>query len=1079
MLLMFSHFLLKNTIKSSIYLLNPLIIKQEEITLPKFAIIHYLDLAFDNHFPTKDLVYFSNIRANKRIPIYNIIDLISTEETSTLLNKTAGQEVRRWAQENVRNFKNINLLEVPNNSPDVIAVYNYNILKDLYKYKTSLLSLHYKYQNLFATYWHYVKEALTKENESHQFVKIELPNVIPNVNIINVILKFNPVKFSRIVSDVKLKQILDLYKWLLLSTRDNSTMKNISDEDSKRIVIEFSYKGYISFMPLYVIRSVCQDSELENSTKLSDMKAQRLLILTLFKIQNKINAILEADEEGQTTINSEESPEERADQIKHEDDEEHAEDFSITHDKDNLDNFPIADSITPAVKPKFLNKNDKSFDEKIDRMLDAKTLDLNHMLDTELAEMDASETDRIFEESIIQLESETEQESATPITINKDPEYLDKILTDKTLLNKFDEYMKEVLEFKLLTSQEIRTLRKTFEARQQLKSPYNTNLTIDSFKQIPIGQTKLTEADIKIEVNNSLITEDLKKEVILNMDKKYLSTVMKKDIAACVTNIEKSGIIIKEYTVENDSSVLGNYEIHRLTLKPLHGKESTVYFRLPKIDSEGEFTAAGIRLRVRKQRTDLPIRKISPTRVALTSNYGKLFIFRTERKSFDNYSYIASHIKETYIAGGGNILKIKPGNLYSNLIQLPNMYSNMSMNFDNIETDKYKLIFNYKQMTNYIDEKVIKDLASKDLVFIGYDKSKSILVTDYNDTIFNYTKNMEELGDLIDLLELDRTKVPKPFTMINILGDSIPLGVIMAYYLGISNLLSITGAKYQLLESNKQYKPNKNETVLKFADYKLIIESTKQEHHLLFNGFLYFKDIIKQYSLKDFDYKEVYLIVIEDRDFSLIHIKEINLLEELFLDPITIDVLASINEPTSFLKLLLRANELLKDFAHPDINDPKYSRIRGYDRVPGLMYRALAESVRTYKFKGSSKSKIELDPYKVWNNVTQDNTVKITEDNNPITDAKEIEAITFSGADGLNKDATPMYLRRYHKNDVGFISEATIDSGDVALNTYLTPYARFKDVRGLIDINNQDHVTNKSKLFSTSVLLSPGSDQDD
>lgn len=1079
MLLMFNQFLLKEAIRSPIYLLNPSVIKQEEITLPKLSILHYLDLAFDNHFPTRDMVYFNNIQKTKRIPVFNIIDLVSTEETSTLLNKTAAQEVRRWAQDNTKDFRNINLLEVPNNVADLVAVYNYNILKDLYRYKTSLLSAHYKYQNLFATYWHYVKEALMKENESYQFVKVELPNVIPNTNVVNVILKFNPIKFSRIVNDVRLAQVLDLYKWLLTSTRNSSTLKNITDEDSKRVIVEFSYKGYVSFMPLYIIRSVCQDSQLENSSKISDAKAQKLFILTLYKIQNKINAILEQTEQGQEETIIDETPDQRADQIKHEDDEEHSDDFDISHDNDNTDNFPEVNAATTGTKVAPLSKNDKIFDERINSAVDTKVANLNQLLDDELTSVDASETDRIFEDSILQLDAETEEDSKSPIVINTDPEHLDKILTDKTLLNKFDAYMKEVLEFKLLTSQEIRTLRKTFEARQQLKSPYDQNSTIDTFKQIAEGQTALTEADTKIEVNNTLVPDDLKKEVILNMDKKYLSSVMKKDIAACVTNIEKSGVIIKDYVVENNSSVLGNYEVHKLTLKPLHGKESTVYFRLPVIDSEGEFTASGIRYRMRKQRTDLPIRKISPTRVALTSNYSKLFVFRTERKSFDGFAYIVDHIKETYIAGDGNITKIKPGNFYSNLVQLPNMYSNMSMNFDSVETDKYKFIFNYKQMTNYIDEQVIKDLAARDLVFIGYDKSKSILVTDYNDTVFNYTKGMEELGDLIDLLELDRTKVPKSFTMINILGDGIPLGVVLSYYLGISNLISVTGVKHQLLEANKQYKPTKNEIVLKFADYKLIIEPTKQEHHLLFNGFFFFKDVLKQHNLKDFDYKEIYLALLEHRNLSLIHIKEINLLEELFLDPITVDVLASMKEPTDFFKLLFRANEMLKDFAYPDINDPKYCRIRGYDRVPGLMYRALAESIRAYKFKGGSKSKIELDPYKVWNYVTQDNTVKITEDNNPITDTKEIEAITFSGMDGLNKDATPMHMRRYHENDIGFVSEATIDSGDVALNTYLTPYARFKDIRGRIDMDNQEHVTNKTKLFSTSVMLSPGSDQDD
>ena len=726
MLLMFNQFLLKEAIKSPIYLLNPAIIKQDEISLPRLSIVHYLEHAFDNHFPTRDLVYFNNVPKNKRIPVFNIIDLITKDETSTLLNKTPGQEVRKWTQDNTKEFKNINLLEIPNQDVNVVSVYNYNILKDLYKYKTSLLASHYRFHNLYNTYWHYVKEAISKEAESYQFVKIELPNAIPNVNVINVILKFNQVKYARIVNDIRLAQLFDLYKWLLDSTRSSSTMKNITDEDSNRIIIEFTYKGYSSFLPLYVIRSVCEESKLENNSKISSAKTQRLFILCLYKIQNKINALLELNEQGEKTVLTDDTPEVLGEQIKHEDDEEHEEEFDITHDTDDLDNFPQPDSTIPgnAAVPA-INKNDKSFDERINNVVDVNISNLNQLLEDELSTIDASETDRIFEDSILQLDSETEEQTKSPITINTDPEHIEKILKDKTLQNKFDNYLKEVMEFKLLTSQEIRTLKKTFEARQQLKSPYDNNVQIDSYKQIFPGQTKLTKEDTQLDIDNPLVADDLKKEIVLNFDKKYISTVLKKDIAACVTNIEKAGIIIKDYTVEKNSSVLGNYEVHKLTLKPLHGKESTVYFRLPQIDSEGEFTASGIRYRMRKQRTDLPIRKISPTRVALTSNYSKLFVFRTERKSFDAYAHIVDYIKETYISGNGNIVKIKPGNFYSNLIMLPNMYSNMSMNFDNVETDKYKFIFNYKQMNNYIDEKVIKDLAAKDLVFIGYDKSKN------------------------------------------------------------------------------------------------------------------------------------------------------------------------------------------------------------------------------------------------------------------------------------------------------------------------------------------------------------------
>ena len=1080
MLLLFNSFLLHQAIKSPIYLLNPSVVKQEEINLPRNSILHYLENSYDTHFPTRELIYFNNIPKNKKIPVYHITDLLSKEETSNLLNKTIGQEIRKWSQQNIKNFRNINLLELPNTDVNVISVYNYNLLKDLYKYKSSLLASYHKFNNLHSTYWHYVKEAIAKESESYQFVKIELPNVIPNFNIVNVILKFNPIKYVRIVNDVKLQQVLDLYKWLLKSTRDSSTLKNITDEDSKRIVIELTYKGYSCFLPLYVIRSMCKESNLENTIKVSDDKVQKLFIVTLYKIQNKVNSLLEALEEPESTL-VDQTPEERGEEIKHENDDEIA-DVNLTHDSDDLDNFPTVDSIvpkkkvdTPIAKIQALDKIDKA----VDNNLDLNVSQLNTLLDTELGSADNSETDKLFEDSILQIEDEKEEDYKTPIIINTDPEHINKILTDKTLQDKFDLYLKEVLEFKLLTAQEVRTLKKTFEERQSLKSPYNKNENIDTSSKVTPDDTKLTKEETNLNISNDYIQSNLKSNILINMDKKYLNTVMRKDVVSCVTNLEKAGLIIKDYTVEEEKSVLGNYEIHRLSIKPLHGKESTVYFRLPKIDSEGEFQASSIRYKMRKQRTDLPIRKISPTRVALTSNYGKLFIFRTDRKTFDNYSYITNYIKESYINEENGIKKIKPGNSFSNLNKLPNTYSNLSMSFDMVETDKFIFLFNHSHIADVIDEKILKDLEAKKLVFIGYNTSKNILVTDYNDVIFNYSKGMEELGTIEELLDIDTTKVPKPFTMVNILGDGIPLGVVLSYYVGLSNLISLTNTKYELLESNKQYKPTKNQIVLKFSDYKLILEPTKKEDMLLFSGFLFFKDILKQHELKDFDIKEVYLSLLEFRNFSLIHLKEINLLEELFLDPITIDVLKSINEPIDYLKLLLRANEMLGDFSHPDVNDPNYSRIRGYDRVPGLMYRALSESIRAYKFKNSSRSKIELDPYKVWNYVTQDNTVKITEDNNPIVDAKEVEAVTLTGMDGLNKDATPMLLRRFHKNDIGVISEATVDSGDVALNIYLSPYARFKDVRGLLDQDNKDHVENQGKVFSTSSMLCPCIETDD
>jgi len=1087
-----SQFLLRQAIRSPLFLANPIIIFSKNISLPRLSILHYLDINLNNHFPTRDLIYFKDIPKNKKIPIWHIDDLNYKEEITTLLNKYVSAEIRKWQKENIRNFKTINLLETPNKDINLIGVFNYNLLKDKYKYKTSLLSNFYKYSNLYKTYFDYVKQAVNTNTESIHFIKVELPNLIPSYNIINVILKFNTIKYTRIIKTFNFKLLLDIYKWLENKTRINSVLANITDEESERIIIEFTYKGYSSFLPLHLIRSISIESTLENKIKVAPLKVQRLFIAYLHNIQTKVEKIIE-ELNKQNISSSEQDPynEELQESIKEENEND-----DITDDSDIIDSTSDTTDITSSdnfyiskltENKDILNKMDKL--QNLNKLnineLDSDSLVLNKDIEIldfinelELKESD-NIADSIYEESILKLEKEDIiDEKEIPIKINTSPEYIEQLTSEDTLEKKIDLFLQESAEFKTLSSSEIRSFKKLYEQRKNLKSPYNTNIQIDEFKQIKKEDIQLNSEELKLNINNELVTEDLKKEVLSIFDKQYVDKVLQKDVTSIVTDVEKAGIIIKDYTIDKEISALGSYEIHRLTLKPLNGKESTVYFRLPKITSEGEFIGSGIKYTLRKQRTDLPIRKISPTKVALTSNYGKIFIFKTPRKTFNTDDYIVDFIKESYLEEKNDIVSILPGNSYDNLKNLPNTYMFMSMHFDTIETSNFIFNFNFNKITNYIKKELHKELQEKNLIFIGTNKKNDVLVINNNDNIINYNTN-ENLGSFVELLNIPQDKLPFIFTSINILGDEIPLGVVLSYYLGLNGLLSITNSFFELIPRNNRFTPNKNQIVLIFSDYKLIITPSKKEYIPLFNGFFYFKNKIKEYEISFFNSKDVYLDIFEFRNLNLYHIKELDNLKDLFIDSITKNVLEEINEPTTFIKLLLRANELLNNYSHPDMNDPNYSRIRGYDRVPGFIYRALTESIREYKLKRNANSKISLDPYKVWNLILQDNTKKLCEDANPIGDLKEREAVTITGIDGLNKDAVPKKLREFHKNDMGLFSEATVDSGDVAINTFLTPYAKIDNVRGIIDKENNEFNDNPAKLLSTSALLIPGVEHDD
>lgn len=1071
MLLLYSAFVLKNAVRNPLYILNPPVTPLESVELPRFSVLHYLDTTSSAHFPTRDLQYFKSIPKNKKIPVHTVLDLDVKEDVSVLENKYAQAEVRKWIKENIKLFRSADLYEVPNKDTNLISVFNYNLLKDLYRYKTSPLSRHNQFFNLYKTQWNHVKKALEADIESYHFVSMTLPNSIPSANVIEVILKFNALKMSRVITDENMRKLLDLYRWFNIKTRDSSTMNEITDEDAKRVVIEFQYKGYSTFLPLWVIQSLNEQSQLESAVKYSDTKVRKLFILMLLRIQDKVNTLLEGAEVVDDTVLQDTTPEEQYQkELQEEQTDEEAEDNSVVELKssDFTEPFYKKQTIKDVNELSKLADNipSESFDKLIDRNL-AKF------------EEDTKEVDRIYEESVLAVKEESHlQESETQVFVSRYTQAdTERLLQPKTLDTTFDKHIEQAVQFKTLTSTEIRSLKKLKDNRTLLKSPYDNNVKLDEFKIVTAKDTEITEQEKTIVTDNPLVSEDLKQEIINVFDKKYIKNVLNKDVIASVSNLERSGVIIKDYQIEENRSSLGNYEVHKLTLKPIDGKESTVYFRLPIIDSEGTFIASGIKYKQRKTRTNLVIFKVSPTRVALTTNYGKLFVSRTERKASDPYAYVNDYIRKSYIDEEGVIKKIVPGLKTLNKHNFPNIYQSLASQFNEVTTSSITFILNPRDVVNHIDQNVIAELSSKKLQFCGYLNDNSILVVDYDNVFHDYTHG-KPIGTIADILNIEVEKLPKPFSVMKVLGDDIPLGVCLSYYLGLDGLLAVTGCEYEIVEKNARHPYSKDEVQLRFNDAKLIIKTPKEFQKLLFNGFLFYKDFIKTQNVNDFNLKDIYLNLIETRDSSLIHLKELNLLEELFLDPISIDVLRTMNEPDAFIPLLLRANDMLDDFSHPDVNDPHYARIRGYDRVPGLMYRALAESIREYKIKGRTSSKIELDPYKVWNYITQDSTVKITEDINPILNVKEAETVTFTGLDGLSKDATPAVVRRYHDNDIGLVSEGTVDSSDVALNIYLSPYAKIKNIRGLVDKETQAHADNPAKVFSTSALTAPMSEYD-
>lgn len=1071
MLIPYSQFTLTQAVRTPMQLVSPPITAIDAVSIPRQSVIHSLDMDTEVCFPDREDYKLRNIPSVKKVPVLHVYDATEQKSVTAVQNKAVLPQIALWKREHNRSFRELTMLSGYEQDLQVNLVINYNLLKSRYRYAETALAQHDKRNNILKTYWDTVVLSIKSMPESRQFVTFKIPAIIPGNTAITSLLKQNETVYARVISDPHLNALVHVYMYLNTQTRHRSAMRNLSVEQTEKVDIELSHRGYSAFFKLSYLLCLSEENDLPSKRKISADKVQRLFVLMLLDVQTQAAMLYDKSAE-------QNKPPEQTTAVVTPEDEEVKDVSQPEQTVAKLVELSprTSNNETPELKISELDKrleNTVAVDE-FDSAVAGATID------DKLESL--SYTDDLFMSAITKFSDQGEHEDTT-LTVDYSEDHINKLISDLPVASIHEDYIQKAKASGAVTTADIRNLRKLIEVRSTLKAP-GTSMTIDQAKVINPVDLLVTPQDKRLNINNDLVPERYKTEVLFKTDEIYLSKTLPKDVLSCVTHLERANVVVKAYEVEKVKAVTGFYDVHKLTLKPLGGKESTVYFRLPDINREGEFMASGIKYRMRRQRTDLPIRKISPTRVALTTNYGKLFVLRTEKKAYDSLEYLVDKIKKSYLAQDGSILKVISGHSYDNTRKTPNTYAKLSMSFTSVQTPDHTFVFSDKETQTQIDPAIYAAMkatqtpySASSLFPCGYTAKKEIILLKPDNQVYLYSPTGDHtlIGPIEELLGLAPGAGPKSFSVVKVLGDAIPLGVVLSYYLGLKGLIAATQTTFTTIGANQRHTPAPDETVLRFSDVKLILKTDTVDKQLLFAGFLYYKDFIKTHEFITFDDKNIYLDLISHWDASVMHLKELDTLRVLFVDPISERVLKSMDEPHEYIKLMLRANNLLSDLDHPDVNDMNFSRIRGYDRVPGLMYRVLSESIRIHRIKGNGKGKIELDPYKVWNTITQDTTVKITEETNPIVDAKEAESATFSGADGLNKTATPELMRRYHKSDKGVISEATVDSSDVGLNFFLTPGVNFTDVNGRPGTKSDSPDAN----FSTSALLAPMCEYDD
>lgn len=629
----------------------------------------------------------------------------------------------------------------------------------------------------------------------------------------------------------------------------------------------------------------------------------------------------------------------------------------------------------------------------------------------------------------------------------------------------------DLLEKGLISRAEYKRHVRLAESFKVLPAPFDDTITLEEFSVIPketVWDFKPTEVpDIKNVKDKSML-----KSTLIDFDKKYVSEVMQKDVLNLVLNLQKAGIAVTDYKVERQTDALNDLYEYTVKLSPVKGTPSTVRFQLPVIDKNGKYRVSGIKYYMRKLRFDKPIRKISPSVVALSTYYGKLFVERSDKKRNDYGAWLIEKLYGAALENPPRITDVVYGTSFSDSQPVPRTYSAIA---------KEVISFKYKGITLTFDfEKLNENFPEWDGtgdIPVGKVKS-GLLVMDKEGFLHAGSQHHGHISTLFGAVYEER---PDELVTITVLGEEFPLGIVLSYLEGLTALTETLEIKPTRRVKGTRVANEPNTFDIVFADEIWRLPRVTHPDILIYQSLTLWAKVLKKYTVAELDNRDNYGALLSDMALSGRYIYEFGNLNNLFIDPIAEENLAAMNEPTEFIPLLKKAAFYLATDNYPSDLSTEGSLFKGYERMAGAVYRGFSEAVRRFS-SGSmgSRSTIDFPPFEILANIQKDPSVSLVEDSNPIHNLKEKENFTYTGTGGRGKRSMTRRTRAFHKTDVGVRSEASVDSGDVGINCFLTANPNITSLRGTAVPELDPKAENGAgNLLSTSALISPFSTFDD
>ena len=1046
----------------AVQLVAPTLSPMETLDLPRESILHFVsDDESLYGIPSDDLILRN---AQGLVMVEHIQELSFTDRGPARPTRLPASPMIREYHRKYRKTRMLPKLDTALRNPQTVIVENYALLPHLYRYTTSYFRSYFKWWNIQATMWKRVGE-IAKVSDRQQYLQCRLPKVLPSPMLLRK--AENNVGMSRNLlpafSEPETLFILELWKWLG-PHREQSVLNLTPAAQLANMNLIWSESGRWFMMNLGRLDEWRKGSGSANAVIEPELLQKRFLRLLMFLYETRTVA---QDASGGSAVQK----------MQIETQEPPKNDLAVTRE-------PVA---TVVAKPVVLTVPETA-ESVAQKLKIAPGLNIDALPDQAIEETEANilaidvaisrdldALDHLFAEQTRNDVEVTEVEPTPRVAGTPTIKY---VPAERSLENGIMVKADMLADAGQLSGAEYRRFQAISTAYTRLPDPYGKEDRLSTRMTINPMQLKLSD-DVQIPDIDSVFDKSMLKSTLFEFDRRYIKEILRSDITRSVVSLQHGGIGVTGYSVVENEDAMNAYESHTVELSPVQGKSSTVHFRIPKVNEDGTFKSSGVRYRLRKQRGDVPIRKVSSSRVALTSYYSRVFVSRSEKVVHNYAQWLTNQIASMGMdPENPAVTQLMMSNVFDSSFRTPRIYSTMAMRFRSFTIGEKEFFFDYGARYAQFGEEAVKAAEVNGLTVIGR-QGKDLMVVDNNDALYLLRGSEPEPAGTLESLVSLTGRMPIETAEVKIFKKHIPVGLVLAYHLGLTQLMTLLQVKPRRVPNGERLHLSDDEYVLRFEDESLVFNRDNRVATQILSGLITFEQSTRNYPIHLFDRKDIYLNVLEQSSIGVRYLREIDLMIDLFVDPITEEILISMGEPTDVVGLLIRSCELLMTDWAPAETDMAYMRIKGYERIAGAVYAEMIRVIRVQRARGAiSNAKIELPPYAVWQAVQQDAAVKLVEESNPVHQLKEIEEVTYSGTGGRSARSMVRRTRVFHENDMGVISEATKDSADVAITTFLTADPNLTDLRGMTK-RYELGKTGPTSLLSTSALLAPSADRDD